>query len=828
MKTIDSTGRFSVRYDAVFKSSLSARYRTLACLSLVSALLFSGCDFLTPQITEERIPPVARENPKTPDYLKPENEVPAVDDAQADGTTSISDVSSSTSQNNSEPASQNSSAASNSGQETTPDEKSLDDPFASSTTKSVPLETNSNSILKYKFEPGRFESYPYEVTPETSGAESIIGSSTFVAYPLKGPKLERPTIEASGTALVVSPDGYLLTCAHVVAEARRIDVRLNDRSYTGNVLAQDTELDLALIKIDAKDLTPLALATGDGVAQGQEVRSVGFPLSTVLGESMKINRGSVAGFVTLNERSLIQIDVPINPGNSGGPVVDLSGNVIGIASEKLAGVEISSVGFCVPARVVREWLKPHLEIAPSSSSSQELSGIDLSKKVTPSVALVKVTAGGHDPNAKLFEVSSSGHYVVSGSLDLSMEMTRSGKLIIDDSGEVLQAENSRQLPFLLGNTSSLQTPELSRTGASKWKSTKNFQLSLTKEEAPSHPLDALMIRRRPFGLGRSTERVVTVVPGIIIDQFQITDSDEKTVTIERTWEIATTAQPDTELQLSCKGKGKWTFDRELGMMQNFEGGGTFVTKTGTKEESVPFSITMKRNTDELAKYMEEEKKKKEAMDSTADASNSTSDASNEKQSSTSQKTTVIKELVSKLSKDAPTEEALATLQELAKMEADSDQSLLVLNALLTMLKHNEVAVKAQAIETLGKWDQAAHVPRVIPLLQDGDEKVLTAAIKYLGNSWDVRATKDLGKVVKEKIAFRELALDALIEIGPAAEAVLLDLLNDSDVEISKAACRAIGKVGGPDSILQLKKLIASSHAASEEAKSALKEIGVEN
>ena len=82
--------------------------------------------------------------------------------------------------------------------------------------------------------------------------------------------------------------------------------------------------------------------------------------------------------------------------------------------------------------------------------------------------------------------------------------------------------------------------------------------------------------------------------------------------------------------------------------------------------------------------------------------------------------------------------------------------------------------------------------------------------------------------MKEKIAFRELALDALIEIGPAAEAVLLDLLNDSDVEISKAACRAIGKVGGPDSILQLKKLIASSHAASEEAKSALKEIGVEN
>lgn len=808
----------------------SIHCRLLTWISLVFVAQFIGCDFVSESAPKEPVLPITRENPHTPDYLKPENEVPPVDDVEGSTPDPFADKSQTDSSKdfgaevNPSEASPSSNVAGNS-------EKKL--PEASSLPSDSPSgarPSNSATILKYKFESGRFETYPYELIPKNQGSKRIRGAATFVAYSIKDPKIDRPTIEASGTGWVVSPDGYLLTCAHVVDEANRIDVIINEKKYSGSIVAQDPTLDLALIKIDAENLIPLNLVSGDGVEQGQDVRSVGFPLSSVLGESIKINRGTVAGFVTIEGRSLVQIDVPINPGNSGGPIVDLSGNVVGVASDKLAGAEISSVGFCVPAKVVQDWLKLHLKTVPTSLSNQELSGVELSRKVFPGVALVKVTAGGINPNAKVFEISTTGRFEFEGTIDFSLNSHlrrfESAKLLMDDSGEVLQAENNQQLPLLLGDTTSLQLPELSRTGATKWKNTSNFQLSVAEENETSDPLDALLLGPTPFGLGgRARERVVTIVPGVRVDDYKIIEVNEKSFIIEKTWDISTSAPAGSTFQLSNRGKGTWTFDRELGLMTDFSGEGTFIAKDGTKEDEVPFSITMKRDTVDLNKIAEEEKKKKALA--AAESSKSTSNKSIESRSPAEQKSYALKELVAKLSPASSPEKALASLKELTQMEVDSEQSLSVLKTLVSMLKHTDAEVRSQAIQALGHWDNATHLPRVVPLLQDSDEKVVTSAINYIGDSWDGRAAKDLAKIVNEKPQFRPRAFNALTEIGPAAESAVLELLDADDLDVCKSACQSLGKIGGPASIVKLKKLIASSHPAREEAKAALKEIGIE-
>src|SRR5262249_46239517 len=142
----------------------------------------------------------------------------------------------------------------------------------------------------------------------------------------------------TGTGFVVTADGYLVTCAHVVAGATKIEVALGGRTYAAKAIASDADNDLAVLKGEAGGLPALPLAASDAAEVGQEVRALGFPLSDVLGNDLKATRGTISGISKADGRKRLQIDAPINPGNSGGPLVTEGGEVIGVNSAKLAGV----------------------------------------------------------------------------------------------------------------------------------------------------------------------------------------------------------------------------------------------------------------------------------------------------------------------------------------------------------------------------------------------------------------------------------------------------------------------------------------------------------
>jgi serine protease Do len=177
---------------------------------------------------------------------------------------------------------------------------------------------------------------------------------------------------ASGSGFVVSRDGYILTNNHVVDGASEVKVRLLDRrEFTAKVVGTDPTTDVAVIKIDAKDLTPAPLGSSDAARVGEWVLAVGNPLGENL--TFTVTQGIISAkgraLPGLGDRSgrgiqdFIQTDAAINPGNSGGPLVNVRGEVIGINSaiESPTGYN-TGYGFAVPidlARAVMEQIVEH-------------------------------------------------------------------------------------------------------------------------------------------------------------------------------------------------------------------------------------------------------------------------------------------------------------------------------------------------------------------------------------------------------------------------------------------------------------------------------------
>ncbi|HEX2519766.1 MAG TPA: trypsin-like peptidase domain-containing protein, partial [Castellaniella sp.] len=143
---------------------------------------------------------------------------------------------------------------------------------------------------------------------------------------------ERTVPRGIGSGFIISSDGYVLTNNHVVDNSNGIFVTMtNGKEYKAKVIGTDARTDIALLKIDAKDLKPLPIGDSDKLKKGQWVLAIGSPFgldSTVTaGIISAINRD------TGDYLPFIQTDVAVNPGNSGGPLINLAGQVVGINSQ---------------------------------------------------------------------------------------------------------------------------------------------------------------------------------------------------------------------------------------------------------------------------------------------------------------------------------------------------------------------------------------------------------------------------------------------------------------------------------------------------------------
>ena len=166
-------------------------------------------------------------------------------------------------------------------------------------------------------------------------------------------QVQTPKRAAAGSGVIISADGYIVTNNHVVDGADELTVSLNDnKEYSARIIGADKTTDLALIKIDAKNLPAIVIANSDDVRVGEWVLAVGNPLG--------LNNTVTAGIVSAKARSMgsgvssmIQTDAAINQGNSGGALVNTRGELIGI-NAMLASPTGSNIGygFAIPTTIV--------------------------------------------------------------------------------------------------------------------------------------------------------------------------------------------------------------------------------------------------------------------------------------------------------------------------------------------------------------------------------------------------------------------------------------------------------------------------------------------
>jgi serine protease Do len=164
------------------------------------------------------------------------------------------------------------------------------------------------------------------------------------------------TEHVAGSGILIDGKGYIVTNNHVVEDAQSIYVELADgRTFPANTVGTDSLSDLAVIKIDAANLTYIYWGDSSLLSLGEWVLAIG----NALGEGIIVTQGIVSRLnASVNVEGntyygLIQTTAPVNPGNSGGPLVNMSGEVIGITSVKIVASEVEGMGFAISSNEAR-------------------------------------------------------------------------------------------------------------------------------------------------------------------------------------------------------------------------------------------------------------------------------------------------------------------------------------------------------------------------------------------------------------------------------------------------------------------------------------------
>jgi serine protease Do len=252
------------------------------------------------------------------------------------------------------------------------------------------------------------------------------------------PNPPRRPVTGEGSGFIVSPDGLIITNAHVVEDAAEVTVMLTDkREFTAKVLGKDAQTDIAVLRIDARDLPTVRLGDADELKVGQWVVAIGSPFG--------FENTVTAGIVSAKGRSLpdetyvpfIQTDVAVNPGNSGGPLFNLKGEVVGVNSQifsRTGGYQ--GVSFAIPIDVA---MRVEKDLVATGRVSRGWLGVgiqSMSRQLAESFGL-------DQPRGALVSQVQPGSPADAAGL-------RTGDVILEFNGEAIG--DSSDLPPLVGAT----------------------------------------------------------------------------------------------------------------------------------------------------------------------------------------------------------------------------------------------------------------------------------------------------------------------------------------------------------------------------------------
>lgn len=173
------------------------------------------------------------------------------------------------------------------------------------------------------------------------------------------------TSTGSGSGVIISSDGYILTNNHVIAGAEKINIRLHDGTeYEATVVGSDSRTDIGIIKVEATNLKPVTIGNSANLIVGEKAVVIGNPLGELGGTVTDGIISALEREITIDgtKMNLIQTNAAINPGNSGGGLFNSRGELVGIVVAKSSGLNIEGLGFAIPVNDVSSVIKDILDL----------------------------------------------------------------------------------------------------------------------------------------------------------------------------------------------------------------------------------------------------------------------------------------------------------------------------------------------------------------------------------------------------------------------------------------------------------------------------------
>jgi len=292
-----------------------------------------------------------------------------------------------------------------------------------------------------------------------------------------------------GSGFILTDDGYVITNHHVVAGAEEITVQMTDRrEFNAEVVGLDEPSDLAVLKIDARDLPSVSMGDSDAVRVGDWVLAIGSPFGLEFSAAAGIVSAkgrSIPGNSQYNYMSFIQSDVAINQGNSGGPLFNLDGEVIGINSQILSSTGTSNgISFSIPSNVALNVIN---QLRESGSVQRGLLGVQI-KDVSYALA---ESFNLNRPRGAFVDVVSPGSPAETAGIQIE-------DIILEFDGQAI--EGSADLPFLVGQNKPGTTSALL-----VYRDGQRLSLNVTLGSSPLNVVqeevaEVVPQRRNPLGL----------------------------------------------------------------------------------------------------------------------------------------------------------------------------------------------------------------------------------------------------------------------------------------------------------------------------------------
>ncbi len=257
------------------------------------------------------------------------------------------------------------------------DSKDKTDYFVQTTNSSV--STNTSNVLNIDFTKAAETSVNAVVHVKNTAIQTVIDPYAQLFYGRRNAERQYAQV-GTGSGVIVSSDGYIITNNHVIKGATDIEITLNDKQkYKAELIGTDSKSDIALLKIDATNLPFLTFGNSDSIKVGEWVLAVGNPYnltSTVTAGIVSAKARDLKG--NLKQDSFIQTDAAVNPGNSGGALVNTRGELIGIntAISSKTGAFVG-YSFAVPSNIAKKVIEDLLEFGNVQHAILGVSGAEL-------------------------------------------------------------------------------------------------------------------------------------------------------------------------------------------------------------------------------------------------------------------------------------------------------------------------------------------------------------------------------------------------------------------------------------------------------------------